>query len=119
MIGYHLAANLGVTVGQEITLISPQGTATLAGWFPRIKAFKVAAIFDVGMYEYDSAYVFMPLEAAQLYFNLPQHRGGGGDPGAHGRRLSHHRLEGGERQLLRRHPGREQRHVPDPDADHR
>src|SRR4029077_14389422 len=72
MIGYHLAENLGVTVGQEITLISPQGRATVAGWFPRIKSFKVVAIFDVGMYEYDSAYVFMPLEAAQLYFALKQ-----------------------------------------------
>ncbi|HEY2110127.1 MAG TPA: lipoprotein-releasing ABC transporter permease subunit [Dongiaceae bacterium] len=72
MIGYHLAQNLGVTVGQEITLISPQGRDTVAGFIPRIKSFTVVAIFDVGMYEYDSAYVFMPLEAAQLYFMLPQ-----------------------------------------------
>lgn len=72
IIGYHLAQNLGVTVGQDITLISPQGTATLAGFIPRIKSFKVVGIFDVGMYEYDSGYVFMPLEAAQLYFKLPQ-----------------------------------------------
>jgi len=72
IIGYHLAQNLGVTVGQEITLISPQGRDTVAGFIPRIKSFTVVAIFDVGMYEYDSAYVFMPLEAAQLYFMLPQ-----------------------------------------------
>jgi lipoprotein-releasing system permease protein len=72
IIGTHLAQNLGVTVGQEITLISPQGRDTVAGFIPRIKSFTVVAIFDVGMYEYDSAYVFMPLEAAQLYFQLPQ-----------------------------------------------
>jgi lipoprotein-releasing system permease protein len=72
MIGYHLAENLGVTVGQEITLISPQGRETVAGFVPRIKSFTVVAIFDVGMYEYDSGYVFMPLEAAQLFFQLPQ-----------------------------------------------
>ena len=72
MIGYHLAENLGVAVGQEITLISPQGRDTVAGFIPRIKSFTVVAIFDVGMYEYDSAYVFMPLEAAQPYFQLPQ-----------------------------------------------
>jgi lipoprotein-releasing system permease protein len=72
IIGTHLAQNLGVTVGQEITLISPQGRDTVAGFIPRIKSFTVVAIFDVGMYEYDSAYVFMPLEAAQLYFMLPQ-----------------------------------------------
>ena len=58
--------------GSEITLISPQGRDTVAGFIPRIKSFTVVAIFDVGMYEYDSAYVFMPLEAAQLYFMLPQ-----------------------------------------------
>jgi len=72
IIGYHLAQNLGVTVGQEITLISPQSTATLIGLVPRIKSFTVVGIFDIGMYEYDSGYVFMPLEAAQLYFKLPQ-----------------------------------------------
>jgi len=72
IIGTHLAQNLGVTVGQEITLISPQGRDTVAGFIPRIKSFTVVGIFDVGMYEYDSGYVFMPLEAAQLYFMLPQ-----------------------------------------------
>jgi lipoprotein-releasing system permease protein len=72
IIGDRLAQGLGVTVGQEITLISPQSTATLIGLVPRIKSFKVVAVFNVGMYEYDSGYVFMPLEAAQVYFKLPQ-----------------------------------------------
>jgi lipoprotein-releasing system permease protein len=71
LIGTHLAQALGVTVGQEITLISPQSTATMIGLVPRIKSFRVVGIFEVGMYEYDSSYVFMPLEAAQLYFKLP------------------------------------------------
>jgi lipoprotein-releasing system permease protein len=72
IIGDTLARNLGVTVGQEVTLISPQGRQTVAGFIPRIKSFQVVAIFDVGMSEYDSLYIFMPLEAAQLYFQLPQ-----------------------------------------------
>jgi lipoprotein-releasing system permease protein len=72
LIGSHLAQSLGVGVGGEVTLISPQGTDTIIGRIPRIKSFRVVGIFDVGMYEYDSAYVFMPLEAAQLYFKMPQ-----------------------------------------------
>jgi lipoprotein-releasing system permease protein len=71
IIGTRLAQALGVTVGQEITLISPQSTATMIGLVPRIKSFRVVGVFEVGMYEYDSSYVFMPLEAAQLYFKLP------------------------------------------------
>src|SRR5258706_608265 len=62
IIGDTLARNLGVTVGQEVTLISPQGRQTVAGFIPRIKSFQVVAIFDVGMSEYDSLYIFIPLE---------------------------------------------------------
>ncbi len=72
IIGTDLAQRLGVTVGQDITLISPQTTPTMIGLVPRIKSFRVIALFDVGMYEYDSSYIFMPLEAAQVYFKLPQ-----------------------------------------------
>ena len=53
-----------------ITLISPQGTPTAFGTVPRIKTYASPAIFDVGMYEYDNAFIFMPLEAAQLFFKL-------------------------------------------------
>ena len=73
IIGSRLAQNLGVGVGSEITLISPQTTPTMIGMIPRMKSFTVVGVFDVGMIEYDSAYVFMPLEAAQLYFKL-QHQ---------------------------------------------
>ena len=67
----RLARRLGITVGSPITLISPQGTATAFGTMPRIKTYQVAALFDVGMYEYDNSFIYVPLEAAQLFFRLP------------------------------------------------
>jgi len=67
-IGTRLAFRLGLGVGDRITLVSPQGRATVIGTIPRLRAYTVAAIFEVGMNEYDSTYVFMPLPAAQLYF---------------------------------------------------
>lgn len=71
VMGNRLAQKLGVTVGEEATLISPQGRATVIGTIPRARAYRVVATFDVGMYEYDSTYVYMPLAHAQLYFRLP------------------------------------------------
>ena len=71
IIGSRMAESLGVGVGGQITLISPQSTATLIGLIPRIKVYDVVGIFEVGMSEYDSSFIFMPLEAAQLYFKLP------------------------------------------------
>ncbi|HJO87031.1 MAG TPA: FtsX-like permease family protein, partial [Rhodospirillales bacterium] len=50
--------------------ISPKGNVTAFGTVPRMKAYKVAAIFNVGMHEYDSSFIFMPLSAAQVYFKL-------------------------------------------------
>ena len=67
-IGTRLAFRLGLSVGDRITLVSPQGRATVIGTIPRLRAYTVAAIFEVGMNEYDSTYVFMPLAAAQIYF---------------------------------------------------
>lgn len=67
-IGTRLAYRLGLNVGDKITLISPQGRTTVIGTIPRLRAYTVAAIFEVGMNEYDSSFVFMPLPAAQLYF---------------------------------------------------
>src|SRR5690606_2781715 len=52
-----------------ITLISPDGDITPFGTTPRVKAYPVIAIFEVGMSEYDASIVYMPLEEAQLYFN--------------------------------------------------
>lgn len=71
MIGKQLAGNLGVGVGDEITLISPQGRATAIGTMPRMKRYSIIAIFEAGMYEYDSSGIFMPLEAAQVFFKFP------------------------------------------------
>ena len=71
VIGSELAKRLGLVVGERMTLISPQGQATVFGTMPRMRSFKVAAIFSVGMFEYDSTFVYMPLKGAQLYFKLP------------------------------------------------
>ena len=71
-VGSGLAQNLGLAVGDALTLISPRGAVTPMGVTPRIKAYPVVAIFQIGMSEYDSAYVFMPLEEAQAYFSSPE-----------------------------------------------
>ena len=71
-VGDRLARRLGVTVGSPITVISPQGTATAFGTMPRVKTYQVAALFNVGMYEYDNSFIYAPLAAAQLFFRLPE-----------------------------------------------
>ena len=70
LIGDRLAYRLGLAVGDRITLLSPKGMPTAFGTVPRSAAYPVAGTFDVGMYEYDSSFVFMPLETAQVYFRL-------------------------------------------------
>jgi len=70
-LGDRLARRLGVAVGSTISVVSPQGTATAFGTMPRIKTYHVVALFNVGMYEYDNSFIFVPLEAAQLFFRLP------------------------------------------------
>ncbi|MBW7849000.1 MAG: lipoprotein-releasing ABC transporter permease subunit [Rhodospirillales bacterium] len=71
IVGNRLAERLGLGVGDEITLISPKGNVTAFGTVPRLRDYRIAATFNVGMYEYDNTFVFMPLEAAQLFFRLP------------------------------------------------
>jgi len=66
-VGSRLARKLGVSVGDKITLLSPRGTSTPFGTAPRVRAFKVGAIFEVGMSEYDSTFIFMPLTEAQNF----------------------------------------------------
>ena len=68
-IGRRLADQLGVGIGDQVTLVSPRGAVTPMGTMPRLKAYKVAAVFEVGMSEYDQVFVFMPLAEAQIYFN--------------------------------------------------
>jgi lipoprotein-releasing system permease protein len=68
-IGIGLAERLSVHAGDNITLVSPRGAVTPMGTTPRIKPYKVSAVFKIGMSEYDSAFVYMPLPEAQAYFN--------------------------------------------------
>ena len=68
-IGRRLADQLSLHAGDSITLVAPKGAVTPMGTTPRIKPYKVAAVFEVGMSEYDGIFVFMPLPEAQAYFN--------------------------------------------------
>ena len=64
-IGIQLAESLGASVGGQISLISPLGRSTPLGTVPRIVSYRVAAIFEVGIYDYDKTFVVMPIEDAQ------------------------------------------------------
>ena len=130
-IGRRLADQLSLRSGDNITLVAPRGAVTPMGTTPRIKAYKIAAVFEIGMSEYDSAMVFMPLPKRRpistapatsprsrstptipIASSLPQ--------GGAGRRAApdlHDRLAPAQRDLLQRAAGRAQRDVPDPDAD--
>ena len=68
-IGVRLAEQLSVRAGDNLTLVAPRGAVTPMGTTPRIKSYKIAAVFKIGMSEYDAAFVFMPLPEAQAYFN--------------------------------------------------
>lgn len=70
VVGARLAKKLGLWVGDKITLLSPKGNVTAFGTVPRMRSFTIAATFDIGMYEYDSSFIFMPLTTAQNYFRV-------------------------------------------------
>ncbi len=70
VLGSRLARTLGVIAGDKVTLVSPKGTVTAFGTVPRMQAYRVVATFEVGMFEFDSSFIFMPLKAAQQYFRL-------------------------------------------------
>ena len=70
-LGRRLAANLGVQVGDMVTLISPRGVVTPFGQTPRVKPYPVVAIFEIGMSELDGVVAFLPIEEAQAFFNVP------------------------------------------------
>ena len=65
MIGARLAQNIGARVGDVITVINPQGRATPFGTVPRQVGYEIAAIFEVGIYDYDEKFVIMPMQDAQ------------------------------------------------------
>lgn len=71
VIGTALARATRLRPGGMLTLISPQGAVTAFGTIPRVRAYKVAAIFDAGLQDYNSSVVFLPLEAAQIFFQKP------------------------------------------------
>jgi lipoprotein-releasing system permease protein len=116
-IGKRLAEQLSLRAGDNLTLVAPRGAVTPMGTTPRIKSYRIAAIFEIGMSEYDAAFVFMPLTEAQAYFNRA------GDVTAievytdNPDNDLYGRLAAPQRYLLQRAAGRAQRDVPDPDAD--
>ncbi|WP_366656263.1 lipoprotein-releasing ABC transporter permease subunit [Fodinicurvata sp. EGI_FJ10296] len=67
-IGSRMANRFAIRLGDDLTVTTPQGRATAMGTMPRSRAYTVGAIYDTGMYEYDSSFVFMPLTAAQILF---------------------------------------------------
>ena len=69
-IGARLAETLGAFPGSEISLISPDGRSTPVGTVPRIVTYTVGAIFEVGIFEYDKAFVIMPMQDAQTLLLL-------------------------------------------------
>ena len=68
ILGSRLAERLALEVGDKITLISPSSTPTAFGSMPRLRLFRVSAIFNIGMFEYDNTLIFMPLNFAQDFF---------------------------------------------------
>lgn len=69
-IGMRMANQLGLSLGDAITIVSPRGIQTPFGSTPQIRSYPVNVIFDVGMVEFDSFFVFMPIRPAQEYFRL-------------------------------------------------
>ncbi|MCC7305197.1 MAG: lipoprotein-releasing ABC transporter permease subunit [Alphaproteobacteria bacterium] len=70
-VGSVLAEKLKLAPGDSIVLTSPQVKSTPFGSMPRQRSYTVAFVFDVEMHEYNSGFVYMPLEAAQTLFQLP------------------------------------------------
>lgn len=69
-IGYRLAQTLGVSLGDQVQIINPDGAMTPFGSTPQIRSYPVTVIFDLGMVEFDSFFMYMPIEPAQDYFKL-------------------------------------------------
>lgn len=70
VLGSELARGLGVSVGDKVTLIAPQGVVTPAGIVPRLKTFNVVGIFEVGMFEYDNGLALIRMEDAQRLYRM-------------------------------------------------
>jgi lipoprotein-releasing system permease protein len=70
LVGSRFAQRFGVRIGSRVTLIAPESRTTAFGSVPRIKSFRVRGLFEIGMYEYDSSFLFVPLEAARSFFRV-------------------------------------------------
>jgi lipoprotein-releasing system permease protein len=70
IMGRRLAENLGLRVGDRLSLVSPQGNITAFGTMPRQKSVTLVGVFEVGFHEYDKSVIFMPLETAQAFFKM-------------------------------------------------
>ena len=70
LVGSRFAERYRLQPGSRFTLVAPQTSTTAFGSVPRMKGFRVRAVFEIGMYEYDSSFVFVPLRAAQTFFRV-------------------------------------------------
>lgn len=70
VLGRELAKNLNTSLGDDITVVSPVGTITPAGMMPKYRRFEVVAIFDSGMFEYDTSLAFISLPTAQRFLGM-------------------------------------------------
>jgi len=71
VIGEDLARKLGVSVGDAVTMVNPLGEETPLGMIPKMKKFTVTGLFDAGMYDYNTGFVYISLQDAQKYFDMP------------------------------------------------
>jgi lipoprotein-releasing system permease protein len=71
IIGSTLAQNLNLAVGDSLKLVSAETNSTIIGTIPRIKTYQVGAIFNSGLFEYDSGTVFTNFAMAQIHFKVP------------------------------------------------
>jgi lipoprotein-releasing system permease protein len=70
-VGVALANSYRLRIGDSLTVLSPEGAATAFGTIPRVRAYKVVAVFDAGLNDYNTSVVFLPLAAAQVFFQKP------------------------------------------------
>jgi lipoprotein-releasing system permease protein len=71
LVGRDLATQLGVSVGESVTLLTPHGSLSPMGMMPRSRRLTVAGVFGLGLYEFDSAYGFVALPVAQRLLDKP------------------------------------------------
>jgi lipoprotein-releasing system permease protein len=71
IIGEDLARKLGASVGETITMVNPLGEETSMGMIPKMRKFVLAGLFDAGMYDYNTGFVYISLPEAQKFFEMP------------------------------------------------